>query len=99
MRLILENKEVARAIYVDDDYDSEKLQQYAEIATSFIKTKTGYDFAKEDEIQPLAKQCAILYVRQLHFGAEGYNKDHDYSFGITSLLIDLQSIAKERMKV
>ena len=32
MRLILENKEVARAIYVDDDYDSEKLQQYAEIA-------------------------------------------------------------------
>ena len=96
MRLILENKEVARAIY---DYDSEKLQQYAEIATSFIKTKTGYDFAKEDEIEPLAKQCAILYVRQLHFGAEGYNKDHDYSFGITSLLIDLQSIAKERMKV
>ena len=99
MRLILEIKDVAKAIYVDEDYDKERLQQYAETATSFIKTKTGYDFAQEEEIEPLAKQCAILYVRQMHFGAEGYNKDHDYSFGITSLLIDLQSIAKERMKV
>ena len=63
MRLILENKEVARAIYVDDDYDSEKLQQYAEIATSFIKTKTGYDFAKEDEIEPFsAEDCRVLVV-------------------------------------
>ena len=90
---ILTNEEVARAINVDPDFDDETLTGYAEAATSFIYEKTGYDFSKDSKIEPLAKQCARLYVRQLHYGSNGYNKDHDYTLGITGLIVDLQNIA------
>lgn len=93
---ILTLTEVRKAIYVDYDYDQEELQRYAASASSYIKNKTGFDFASEDVIEPLAKQCAILYIRQLHFGGDGYNKEHDYSLGITSMIVDLQVIASEK---
>ncbi len=93
---ILNTDEVAKAINVDPDFDNEVLQGYAEAATSFIAIKTGHDFSKDDPIEPLAKQCARLYIRQLHYGSNGYNQEHDYSLGITGLIVDLQVILGER---
>jgi hypothetical protein len=99
---ILTTEQVARAIYVDADYDAKALEDYAKQSSSFIKNKTGYDFTKDkdqqtdlaqDKIEPLAVACATQYVKQLHFGAAGYNREHDYSLGINSLLVDLQVIA------
>lgn len=96
MRTILTNEEVGKAINVDPDFDEEVLSSYANTATSFIKEKTGYDFSNDEIIEPLAKQCARMYVRQLHYGSNGYNKEHDYTLGITSLIVDLQVIANRK---
>lgn len=93
---LLTNEEVAKAIHVDPDYPRDDLQALAQAATSFVHQKTGYKFAEENPIEPLAKQCAKLYVRQLHYGAEGYNKEHDYSLGIASLIEDLKDLARKK---
>lgn len=96
-RTILTTDEVAQAIRVDPDYPEAELVQLAQAATSFINRKTGFDWTTgSGPIDPQAKQCAILYVRQLHYGAEGYNREHDYALGINSLLEDLKDIARSR---
>lgn len=99
MANILTNEQVAAAIYVDDDFPKEELERYARSASSFIKRKTGYNFADDPEIEPLAIECAIQYVRQLHFGAKGYNERYDYTLGINSLIVDLQVIANDKLSI
>jgi hypothetical protein len=93
MANILTNEQVRKALYLDGDYSKDELDRYSLSASAFIKQKTGYDFAKDYPVEPLAVECAIQYVRLLHFGAEGYNKAHDYSLGINGLIVDLQVIA------
>jgi len=95
-RLLLSNEEVAKAIRVDPDYPKDELRALAESATSFVHQKTGYEFANESPIEPLAKECARLYVRQLHYGMEGYNKEHDYALGIGCMIEDLKDIARKK---
>ncbi|MCU7522507.1 MAG: hypothetical protein HF308_15355 [Ignavibacteria bacterium] len=99
---ILTKEQVAEAIYVDADFSPVTLERYAKSASSFLKQKTGYDFTKRPDqvndlgltdIEPLAIECAMMYVRQLHFQGQGYNKEHDYALGISSLITDLQVIA------
>lgn len=95
MAEILTTAEVAKAIYVDPDFDATELSRLSSLATAFIKQKTGRDFGGDTPKHPLAVECAIQYVRQTYFGAKGYNRDHDYSLGIASLIVDLQVIADE----
>ena len=95
-KTILTTEEVARAIRVEPDYDKVELQELAEAATSFIANKTGHDWSQDTNIDPTAKECARLYVKQLHFGHDGYNKEHDYTMGIGSYIGDLKDILRKR---
>ena len=97
MDLILTIEEVREALYLDFDYDDKELERLSQTASSFLLRRTGYDFAKELEKEPLAIECSIMYVRSLFFGAEGYNKQFDYSIGLNSLIVDLQIIADEKI--
>lgn len=97
MATILTDEEVAKALYVEEDFDAAELQRLAALASEYIKRKTGYDFAEEEAKNPLAVECAMQYVRQVYFGAKGYNKEHDYRLGISSLLVDLQVIANDKV--
>lgn len=96
MSNILTTAEVASAINVDSDYPVADLEALAVLATSFILQKTGYDFSQDNPIHPLAVSCAKAYVRQVHYGASEFSKEHDYSFGITSLLEDLKDIVRQK---
>lgn len=95
-KTILTTEEVARAIRVEPDYDKVELQELAEAATSFIATKTGYDWSQDTNIEPIAKTCARLYVQQLHFGQDGYNKEYDFTLGIGNFIGDLKDIYRKR---
>jgi len=97
MGTILTKDEVAKAIYVDPDFDGEELQRLADLSSSFIKNKTGYDFTQDEVKEPLAVECAMQYCRQAYFGSKGYNKEHDYTLGIVGLIDDLQVIANEKL--
>lgn len=96
MGTILTDAEVKKALYLDDDHDAEEITRMSSLASSFIKEKTGYDFSADTTIEPLAKQCAILYLRDQYFQGNGYNKEHDYNLGINSLIVDLQTIAARK---
>lgn len=96
MKTILTDTEVRQALDQDEDFKSEDCKYYSELASSFIKQKTGHDFAEDSEIHPLAKECARLYIRQAYYGADGFKREHDYSLGINSLLVDLQDVASNR---
>lgn len=97
-KTIITKDEVATAIRVDPDYPDSELIQLAQAATSFINQKSGRDWTKDSPIDAQAKQCALLYVRQLHYGVEGYNREHDYMLGINSLLEDLKDKARGKSK-
>jgi hypothetical protein len=102
MGAILTTDEVRKALYLDDDYDAAELDRLSKTASSFLYEKTGYDFSKVsdgEEREPLAIQCAVLYVRDLFFQGNGYNKEHDYNLGINSLIVDLQTIASRKKEV
>lgn len=101
MKMILTKKQVRDAIYQDEDFDVNKLEELSIIASSFLQEKTGYDFADVEEdgkIEPLAIQAGIMYVRSIYFAGENYNPNFDYSFGLTAILIDLQNIANRKMR-
>ncbi len=100
-KLILTIDEVRAALYLDADFNSDRLKRYSEYATSFIKQATGYDFAnvpEGEEIEPLAKQLAEMYVKQFHFENTAYSKEHDYTIGIGMLVERLQDIAINKVE-
>ena len=94
---ILTIQEVRDALNLDFDYETTELDRLSKTASSFIKRKTGFDFGSDTEIEPLATQAAMMYVKTLFYNGEGYNKDHDYSLGLNSLIVDLQLIADEKI--
>lgn len=96
MNKILTNDQVKKALFLDDDVDTQELEEYNMTASSFIFQKTGYDFGADETKEPLAVLCAKLYIKQIYFGNSGYNKEHDYTLGIASLIVDLQLLAKEK---
>ncbi len=96
VKYVLTESDVRQAIYADDDFSPAMVQHYRAIATSFLFQKTGYNWENEDPIEPLAKQCAILYVRSQHFGSQSFNKEHDYNFGLVAHLTDLQTMADQK---
>ena len=98
MKAILTDKEIRQALDQDEDFKSEDCEYYSKLASSFINQKTGHDFASDPEVHPLAKECAMLYVRQAYYGNDGYKKDHDFTLGINSLIEDLQDIARDLHK-
>jgi len=97
MLKILSISEMRTALYVDFDYDEVELERLSNLASSYLYQKTGYDWSSDDEIEPLAKQAAILYVRMQFFDNTQYKKEYDYSMGLGSLILDLQIIAEEKV--
>lgn len=96
MKLLLTVSEVRSALNQDDDYPVEDCQTYAELASSYIKQKTGYDFAEDEVIDPEAKEAAKQFIKQSYYGADGYNREQDYSIGIACMIEDLQDKAHDK---
>ncbi len=95
---ILTESEVREAMQVDFDYNPDEVTRYQKLASSFVQRKTGYDFgtvATGEEIEPLAKQLAIIYIKSQFFDKK-YDANFNYSIGLESLIFDLQIIAKEK---
>jgi len=98
MNLILTVEEVREALYLDYDYNVEELERLSQTASSYLFELTKYDFSQDNPIKPLAKQFAIMFIRSLFFGADGYKKEHDYAVGMVSLGVHLQNIAKRKLE-
>lgn len=94
---ILTESEVREAMQVDFDYNPDEVTRYQKLASSYIKIKTGFDFAnvaEGEEVHPIAKQCAMIYIKSQFFDHK-YDEKYNYSIGLESLIFDLQIIGKE----
>ena len=94
---ILTESEVREAMQVDFDYNIDEVTRYGKLASSYVKNKTGYDFgavADGVEVHPLAKQCAMIYIKSQFFDHK-YDEKYNYSIGLESMIFDLQLIGKE----
>jgi len=94
---ILTESEVREAMQVDFDYNHDEVSRYQKLASSYIKNKTGYDFGtvvEGAEVHPLAKQCAMIYIKSQFFDHK-YDEKYNYSIGLESMIFDLQIIGKE----
>lgn len=92
---ILSAEEVRLAIRQDSSFPIKELEEYADDATSFISTRTGYD-KWGDEDNRIAKKCAKLIVIQDYENKEEYNPEYDYSYGIASYIDDLKDDLRKR---
>lgn len=91
---VLTTDQVKKALSVDDDFDIVELDRYAHLASSFVKQRTRYDCTKAVTVHPLAIQLGELYIKQMYYNGSGdFNRNHDYTIGISSLIVDLQCIA------
>jgi len=91
---VLTTDQVKKALSVDDDFDIVELERYAKLVSSFVKQRTRYDCTKVETVHPLAIQLGELYVKQMYYNGSGdFNRNHDYTIGISSLIVDLQCIA------
>ena len=92
---ILTIDDVKRELRLDDDFDEEIIKEYIADATSFIITKTEFDWTAEESIHPLCKKCAKLYIKQSHYETP-FSKEHDYTLGISALISDLNDVARRK---
>ena len=97
MEKILTVEQMRTALYLDYDYDEEELIRLSILASSYLKTKTGYDWTLDTELEPLAIQAAILYVRMMFFDNTNYKKENDFTIGLGALIVDLQGILEDRV--
>jgi hypothetical protein len=98
MNLVISIEETRKALRVDFDFDPEELNRLAEAASSYLKRKTGYDWGKEIEIEPLAKQAVIMWVRTQFYSNSKHKKEYDFTNGLNSILVDLQLLASEKLE-
>ena len=94
--MILSHEEVKKALYLDPNCNIQEVVKYQQLVDKFVYEKTGYDFGRDIEINPLAKQLGELYLRTMKKNGKEHNQNQDYSIGISSLIIDLQNIARNK---
>ena len=97
VKQILTADEVKEAIYADADFPTEQANALSQSVTSYLVQVTGYDWAKDDEIEPLAKQCAKMLCLQFYYNnSDNYNPEFDMKVGTMALIQHLQDIARSK---
>ena len=88
--VILTNEEAMAALDLDSgSFDSaSELTDLIEEASFYIYRRTLHDWGADDEIQPLAKSCCKLVMKQNFFG----DSAHDYQKSIDLLIADLNDM-------
>lgn len=76
---------------LDEDYsETQRLSDLSVRASSFIEVSTGKDFSSAKRIQPIAKDCAELWIRMRWYEGTEYKKDYDFTLGIENDLMLLK---------
>ena len=72
--------ELIAMLDLDDGYpETQRLADLSVRASSFIEVSTGKDFSSARKIQPVARDCAELWIKQRWYEGTEYNKDYDFT--------------------
>lgn len=86
---ILTSAEAMTALDLDaGSFDSGELADLIQEASAFVYRRTLYDWGSDNPVQPLAKSCCKLYLKQTFFG----DSAHDYQKSIDLMIADLNDM-------
>lgn len=87
---ILTKEEAMAALDLDGgSFDSAtELEDQIQEASSYVYRRTLHDWGADSPVQPLAKSCAKLVLKQSFFG----DSAHDYQKSIDLLIADLNDM-------
>lgn len=95
-KTILTDEEVLNALDLDSSFlesatNRSLISSLSLTSTELLKQRTGKDWSEDEDINPIAKQCASDMVASLYY----HDEDHDYTALINILLSDLKDIYRE----
>lgn len=85
-------EEAKKILQVDEDFDDEIIQMYLDIADGQILEQTGYDFTLKPDAD--SRDYVRKSILMQHYGADGYNKEYDFTFGMHADIVRLSMKAK-----
>ena len=85
-------QEAREILQVDEDFKEETIKMYLDIADGQIEEQTGYDFRTFPNAD--SKAYVRMSILMQHYGANGYNKDYDFTFGMHAAITRLCLKAK-----
>lgn len=74
---------------VSDSGIKDKLDKLSYAASDFLMARTGYDWSADDVKDPLAVDCASMFVKKRYYEGTAYESEYDLSLGINADLNDL----------
>lgn len=94
--IVINNEWAKKVLQVDEDFDDSIVEMYLEIANGQVTSQTGVDFSKNpnaDYVDYIRKSILMQ-----HYGADGYNKEYDFTFGMHADITRLSCLAKKLME-
>lgn len=94
-KAIFTASEMKSILNLDYDYDeTDRLNRLSLSASQYLLEHTGYDWTKDDPIDPMAYDCAEMFVKQRWYEGSQYAKEYDFTMGIQDDLFQLGLKAK-----
>ncbi len=87
---ILTDQEALDALRMEPGQIDELVSLHNAMATSYVDSRTGFQWEKCNPIDKEAKLCATYVLMRDFF----HDKDHDFSYAISDLITELQMKAK-----
>lgn len=85
-----------KVLQLDEDFDDDIVNMYLQIAKGQVEEQTGYDFSNDQNA------TYIDYIRKSilmqHYGADDYNKEYDFTFGLHADITRLSCVARKKLK-
>ncbi len=90
-KAIFTNAEMKEILNLDYDYsETGRLERLSLSASQYLLDHTGYDWSQDTTINPLAYDCAEMFVKQRWYEGSEYEKEYDYTMGIQDDLFQLK---------
>lgn len=80
-------EEAKQILNCDPDYPDFKVQEMLESADEQLRKSTGFDYGNSPT--PLSKKYVRMYILQEYNNSVEYNKEYDFTQGMSSLLVQL----------
>lgn len=80
--------EAKKILNVDDDFDDDIVSDYIQSADETLDSATGYSYSSNPN--GMSKQYVRMSLLMQHYNPDGYNKDYDFTHGMSSLLLRLK---------
>lgn len=99
MNIVINNQWAKKVLQLDEDFDNDIIEMYLGVANGQVINQTGYDFSKDSDLDADYVDYIRKSLLMQHYGADGYNKEYDFTFGMHADLTRLSLRARKLLEV